>query len=252
MDAAGIPANGMCAAKSIAGLFLLIGVACGAVPAEADEPGLQPLESLGAAAEAFVRERLPKSESKGVPDVRITADSPDPRLRLHRCPAPLVVEQRGTTELGPRTTVAVRCPNGAQWTIYIAVALETQMPVLVLRRAVARGAVLGPDDVEIKDMWVKGTGAGYLSKVEQLARVHAKRPLSAGAVLAPDMLAAAVLVKRGQEVILVAQAGGIEVRAKGVALSDGVAAGRVRVQNLNSQRVVEGVVTDESVVRVAL
>lgn len=237
-------------AKSIAGLFLLIGVACGIGRADAGEPGLQPIESLTAAAEAFVRGRLPGS--KEALDVRITADSPDPRLRLNRCTVPLVVEQRGTAELSPRTTVGVRCPNGAQWTIYIPVALETQMPVLVLRRAVARGALLGPADVETKSMWVKGTGAGYLSKVEQLARVHAKRPLSAGAPLAPDMLAPNVLVKRGQEVILVARVGGIEVRAKGVALSDGAADGRVRVQNLNSQRVVEGVVTDESVVRVAL
>lgn len=233
---------------SILGCFLL----AGAAHAGSADALLQPLDSLAGAAEEFVRGRLPKSEMKDAVNARVTADRLDPRLRLSRCSAPLVVSQRGTTELAPRTTVAVRCPNGAQWTIYVAVSLETEMTVLVLRRALARGAAIGPDDVVARDLWVKGTGAGYVTHRQQLARTHAKRPLSAGAVLTPEMLAADVLVKRGQEVSLVALVAGIEVRAKGIALSDGVEAGRVRVQNLNSQRVVEGVVTADSVVRVAL
>lgn len=220
--------------------------------AAANDAALQSVDDIGAAAEAFVRERLPKTDGKGVSNFRVTAAKPDSRLRLTRCSVPLNAFQHGAVGLGPRTTIGVRCPTGAQWTIYLAVAVEAEMPLLVLRRAVARGATLVADDVVVRPTWVKGAGGGYLTQLEQLARMHAKRSLAVGTVLTPDMLMSDVLVKRGQEVTLVAQVGGVEVRAKGVALSDGAQAGRVRVQNLNSQRVVEGVVTADSMVRVAL
>jgi flagella basal body P-ring formation protein FlgA len=51
-------------------------------------------------------------------------------------------------------------------------------------------------------------------------------------------------------VILAAVSNGIEVRAPGLALADAAAHGRVRVQNLNSLKIVEGVADTDSVVRV--
>ena len=56
-----------------------------------------------------------------------------------------------------------------------------------------------------------------------------------------DALAAALLIHRGQDVTLAAHAGGFEVRAPGLALADAAANQRVRVQNLNSLKIVEGV-----------
>ena len=50
--------------------------------------------------------------------------------------------------------------------------------------------------------------------------------------------------------ILAARAGGLEVRAPGVALADAAAEQRVRVRNLNSLKVIEGVADTAGVVRV--
>ena len=65
-----------------------------------------------------------------------------------------------------------------------------------------------------------------------------------------DLLAADILVKRGQRVALVSQVAGLEVRADGEAISDANAAGRVRVVNLGSRRIVEGQVETRDRVRV--
>jgi flagella basal body P-ring formation protein FlgA len=51
-------------------------------------------------------------------------------------------------------------------------------------------------------------------------------------------------------VTLTASAGGFEVRAPGRAMSDAAAQQRLRVQNLESLKVVEGVAESEGVVRV--
>jgi flagella basal body P-ring formation protein FlgA len=57
-------------------------------------------------------------------------------------------------------------------------------------------------------------------------------------------------VKRGQHVTLLAAVGGLEVRAAGVAMNDAAAQGRVRVQNISSNRIVEGVVESPDVIRI--
>jgi flagella basal body P-ring formation protein FlgA len=53
-------------------------------------------------------------------------------------------------------------------------------------------------------------------------------------------------------VVLAARAGGLEVRAPGIALADAGAEQRVRVRNLNSLKIVEGVADTAGVVRVLL
>jgi flagella basal body P-ring formation protein FlgA len=65
-------------------------------------------------------------------------------------------------------------------------------------------------------------------------------------MFAPDLI-----VRRGQEVTLLSAADTVEVRASGRAMSDGAAGSRIQVQNLGSQRVVEGVVESADLVRVA-
>jgi flagella basal body P-ring formation protein FlgA len=65
------------------------------------------------------------------------------------------------------------------------------------------------------------------------------------------MFKADLVIQHGQEVTLVAAAGGIEVRATGRALADGASGSRVKVQNLSSMKVVEGVVEGPDLVRVS-
>jgi flagella basal body P-ring formation protein FlgA len=66
-------------------------------------------------------------------------------------------------------------------------------------------------------------------------------------MLVPDLL-----VRRGQQVTLIAANDSVQIRAQGQALTEGGAADRVRVQNVNSLKVVEGVVESDGVVRVGL
>ncbi len=62
-------------------------------------------------------------------------------------------------------------------------------------------------------------------------------------------MAADSLMKRGQQVTLLAAAGAMEVRARGVAMNDAPAAGRIKAQNLSSGRIVEGFVESADVIR---
>lgn len=211
------------------------------------EAGIQPLETIAAAAETFVTKQIPRQPAG---TLRVSAGKLDPRLRLADCAVPLKASLPTGATFRPRMTVGVSCPGTPTWTVYVPVSVMSHTSVLVLKRAVPRGARLTAADVEAQPRDVSGTSDGYLTDVAELSGRTLKRPLGAGAALTIDALAEDPVVRRGQRVTLLASASGLEVRAAGLAMSDAPVAGRVKVQNLSSNRIVEGVVESADVIRI--
>jgi flagella basal body P-ring formation protein FlgA len=208
----------------------------------------QPIEQVQAAAEAFVRAHLPASQAKQF----VSAAKMDPRLRVALCDQPLQTFEQSTTALGERVTVGVRCASANTWTLYVPVSVEVEIPVLVLRRALARRAHVALIDVEPETRRMPGSAAVFIQDATSLQGHRLKRSLPAGTALTVDMLVPDVVVRRGQQVTLIAANGPVEIRAQGHALTEGGLSDRVRVQNMSSLKVVEGVVESDSVVRVGL
>ena len=218
-------------------------------PAGALAQAWHPLEDVRATAERFITAQL------GVPGdgsvMHVTAGQLDPRSRLAQCTTGPSGSLSPTTRIAMRTLVAVSCAQ-PRWTLYVPVTVETELPVLVLRRALPRGSAVAAEDVEIRRMRVPGLADTYIREPAQLANQHLKNATAPGTALAVDLLAADILVKRGQRVTIVSRVGGLEVRAEGEAIGDASAAGRVRVLNLNSRRIVEGQVETRDRVVVSL
>jgi flagella basal body P-ring formation protein FlgA len=93
---------------------------------------------------------------------------------------------------------------------------------------------------------------GFLDDPSIAVGLTASRPIPGGAYLTNQQLVTAKAVQRGQSVTLIADAGGISVRMAGRALTDGLMNQRVRVQNLSSGKVVEGIARSEQVVEIIL
>jgi len=123
---------------------------------------------------------------------------------------------------------------------------------LVTRRALPRGAPLGPDDVQLVERDVARLHQGYLDDPSDIEGMQLKRPVTAGTVLTGSLIQAPRLVKRGQRVTLEARTGAVAVRMAGEAVSDGSRGQRIRVRALDSRRIVEGVVVSPGVVKVTL
>jgi flagella basal body P-ring formation protein FlgA len=209
---------------------------------------IQALDSIQGSAESFVRSQLPHSSDKYF----LTASRLDARLRLAQCPVALEPFLQSPGALTAHTTVGVRCPALNQWTVYVQVALEQQVSVLVLRRPLARRARIDANDVELQTRRVPGIGSSFISDLTILEGRRLRRALPAGTALTADALATEVLIKRGQQVTLLAANSTLQIRAQGQALADGAAHERIRVQNVNSLKIVEGVIQDAGTVRVDL
>jgi flagellar basal body P-ring formation protein FlgA len=209
---------------------------------------IQSLDAVQAAAEEYVRAQLPASRAKHY----VNATRLDPRLRLASCAIPLETFAQNPAAAGARLTVGVRCAAANSWTLYVPVAVEVEIPVLVLRRSLARRARVAMTDVEPQVRRLPGSAANFIDDIAALQGHRLKRSLPAGTALTVDMLTPDLLVRRGQQVTLIAALGSVEIRAQGQALGEGGVADRIRVQNLSSLKVVEGVIESDSVVRVGL
>ncbi len=175
----------------------------------------------------------------------------DPRLRLAPCGDTLdLFLPAGSTTVG-NTTVGVRCHAPAPWLIYVSARVKLYRPVLVTTRALPRQTVLTSADIRIARRDVGGLTAGYLDTPAQAVGRVLSRPMAVGTILDPRALENQRLIRRGERVTIIAQAGGLTVQVAGKSLMDGAAGERIRVKNLSSGRIVEGAVSGSGTVRVS-
>jgi flagellar basal body P-ring formation protein FlgA len=226
------------ALTGIACALLVSGLVHAQVPTE-------PIATVRASADAAVRAML----DPGMPGVTLVPAALDPRLALPACGAKLqtfVPELRNNQS---KLLVRVSCA-GPAWTLNVPVEIRRTHDVLVLKRALGRGQSIEAADVAVQKRELPGLASPFVASISDLSGRLTRRAVPAGAALPADALSAALLIHRGQSVTLAAASNGLEVRAPGLALADAPAHGRVRVQNLNSLKIVEGVADTDGVVRV--
>lgn len=224
------------------------GVAAETAAAAAPASQIESLAAIRTAAESYVKSLLPPGPGENT----VTVGALDNRLRFAHCPSKeLTASLPAGMVLQARLTVGVTCASPVHWTVYVPVTVESTIDVLVLAHAVNRDARLIPGDVTIERRRTSGPGNLYLTSVAELSGRTARRPLAAGTTLAVDMFTPDLIVHRGQQVTLLSSGGMIEVRATGRALADGAQGARIQVQNLSSMRVIEGVIENADLVRVA-
>jgi len=213
-----------------------------AVPASA----LQDVADLTALATAEAARHLPPLKDKQ----RLAAGPIPPHIQLARCadaPKPSV---GSAPHMDDRVLVEIRCQGPPAWHIYVPVRIVGTTPVAVAAHAIVAGSVLTANDLRVEQHDMTELSPGYLDDPTIAVGRTAARPISGGAILNNQQLVASRAVQRGQTVTLVADAGGISVRMTGRALGDAMVNQRVRVQNLSSGKVVEGIARSEQVVEI--
>lgn len=208
-------------------------------------PAAQSLDGIRKAAESAVRGVI----DSALGGVRLEAVALDPRLRLTDCARKLETFANPPRNAQSRVIARVSCTSPA-WTLNVPVEIRRTHDVLVLRRAVGRGESIASADVVAQRRELPGLASPFVARPEDLASRLTRRPLPAGTAVTAESLSAALLIKRGQQVTLVAQSAGFEVRAPGKAMADAAANQHVRVQNLNSLKIIEGIADTDGTVRV--
>jgi flagellar basal body P-ring formation protein FlgA len=228
--------------------ILSLSVAASPLLAATSSPGadLQEIPALEALAKSEAVTQFPPLTERQ----RLLVGPIEPRLQLERCQQAVKPLLTSAHHMRDRLTIELRCQSPTPWHIYVPVRIIGTSPVAVAVHAIVVGSVLTAKDLRVEEHDISELPLGYLDDPAIAVGLTASRPISGGAFLTNQQLVAAKAVQRGQAVTLVADAGGIRVRMAGKALSDGLINQRVRVENLSSGKIVEGIARSEQVVEI--
>jgi len=234
-------------------LCLLLGTAASAAiaprpavgAAGGGDPAFEDIAALEAAARSAAMAALPPLGDRQ----RFILGPIQPGLQLTRCAEAVRPVIGAGQHMKDRVTVELRCANPA-WHLYVPVRVVGTTPVAVTAHAIVMGSVLSASDLRVEQRDLSELPPGFFDDPATVVGLTAARPISGGAIVTNQQLVASKAVQRGQAVTLMANTGGMQVRMAGRALTDGLVNQRVKVQNLSSGKVVEGIARSEQVVEI--
>ena len=171
-------------------------------------------------------------------------------LQQEKCSRPIRPLVASPQHMKDRVVIELRCQDPKPWHIYVPVRIVGTSTVAVAAHAIVAGTLIKETDVRTEQHDISELPLGFLDDPSIAIGLTASRPIAGGAYLTNQQLVAAKAVQRGQSVTLIADAGGMSVRMAGRALSDGLMNQRVRVQNLSSGKIVEGIARSEQTVEI--
>jgi len=233
---------------SVLALLLLIG----GLPlsnALADNTASQPLDEIRSTAESFVLSNL---DTSGLHDVSVSTANLDARLTLKECEMPLEAFSTSNNRNMTRATVGIRCNGSKPWTLYVPVTINAMVDAIYTARPLLRGETLTPSAVEVRQVPLNQLPANSLSDMSALSDLETIRPLRAGTPLSLNSLRTRQMIEQGQQVVILGNGNGIQVKMEGTAMKSGSYGEFIPVKNSRSGRVVEAAIRDEGTVIVSL
>lgn len=183
---------------------------------------------------------------------QVLVEPMDDRLRLQPCATKLQTFSNSSSNAVGSRTIGVKCPSDPEWTVYVPVKVKVLKPVLVAAKPLAAHTTLSKEDVRMQVMDIAELRHGFLESANAVEGQQLRYPLAVGAVIPPRGLKQEKVVRRGEQIILVAAMGGMEVRMNGTAMEDASVGDKVKVKNSSSQRIVEGIVYAPGIVKVLM
>ncbi len=209
---------------------------------------IQSVDEIANTARAFIYDQM---NAPGT-NLEVSVNTIDRRLRLKACGQQLEAFSPGYGSRKGMSTVGVRCNSDQPWSIYVSVTVKVFRNVAVLKHTVPRNQLLTEADIVFEKTDVNRLSSGYFTDMQDITGKMLTQNLAPGTILSQYVLKAPVAIKNGQMVTLVAKNSVIEVRTEGKALSRGAIGDRIRVKNLKTKRIIEGVVFDNQLIYVNL
>ena len=218
-------------------LFLILWSAAGISSADQASRSLQSHASIVDAVKQFLQSQTYENK---ISRRSVSVGYLDPRLKLPQCQQALeTFFAPGAKSLG-KTTVGVRCNDPKPWALYVSASVNGYANVYQTRHNIDKGVVLGEADIVPIEKNLAQLNYGYFIDKKALIGKATTRRLNRDQVIIPSQITDPVLIKRGEQVILIAKSSGFSVKMSGKAMMDGRKGQLIKVKNLSSKRVVEG------------
>lgn len=228
-------------------VIMLMLLSAGAVSA----PEAETLQSLDNIEHAAYEYGLSQAQAQ-YDNPQIVMTALDSRLRLQECDGNLETFSNTQNSGLGNQTIGVKCHSPVAWTVYVPIQVKVFQPVVVTVKSLPAKHEITKADIRIEQYDIAMLRQGYLQDMNMAIGQQLKYAITRGAAIKPRSLVDKKVVHRGEQIVLVATAGNMEVRMAGQALADATKGQRVRVKNLSSKRIVEGIVDAPGIVRIMM
>ena len=184
----------------------------------------------------FVQRSLPATQTNTRVD--ITVGQLDPRLRLAPCSRVEPYLLPGTRLWG-RTSIGVRCLEGAQWSVSLPITVSVHGTAVVAAEPLAAGSAAATAAIRLEEADLTREPGTPLTDPAQLVGRSLIRPIAAGQVIRLEHLRVQPSIAAGDPVRIEMVGKGFVVQAEGHALAAGGEGQPVRARTENG-RIVAG------------
>lgn len=172
-------------------------------------------------------------------DIKVTAGSIDPNLKLAACVQPEVFLPPGSRAWG-KTSVGIQCEAPVRWKIYVQANVSIKGQYLVAAHPLPQGHTITKHDLVFAEGDLTRMSAGVFTNADQIIGQVVRSSMMAGSVLRQNRLKQALAVQQGQTVLLTTTGLGFSINAEGKALKN-ASLGQVVQVKVPSGQVVSGI-----------
>ncbi len=146
--------------------------------------------------------------------------------------------------------VAVLVNGEEQGRIYLSGWVDRYVSVVCTAHRVPRGTILSESDVCLREINISKAPVNLVIDLNSAVGKRLKQSLKSGGHIRDNMLEIPPLIQKGDRVKLVAKKGGLTVVTSGTAKTKGGRNEQIKVENIDSKRIVVGRVLDDTSVEI--
>lgn len=176
----------------------------------------------------------------------------DARMKLEHCAQPLTVNHRPPGRISGRLTMKVSCSAPSNWKIHVPVVVKAFDDVVIAKHPIPKGSHLTAADVRLERKDISLLHSGYYRNLSQVVGQVSKRPIRQNFVINSASLQPAMMVDRGEKVVILAEGNGLSIRTTGIAMQQGGHGDLIQVKNSKTDKVVEGRIIGPGQIKVSL
>lgn len=162
-----------------------------------------------------------------------------------------VMPPRSTDYLGITPMAVVFKINGKfEKKVWVTVEIEVVTSVVVTTKPLGRYKRIESDDIHLQKMDLASLPSNIITNTEEALGKRTKRTIDAETPLRTDLIEFPPLVRRGDVVTVIAESDGLRITTRGKIKQRGCRGDKIKVVNLNSNKVIYAKIIDSNTVRV--
>lgn len=176
----------------------------------------------------------------------------DPRFNEKACQQPIDFSLNRSPLNQANLTALAACNDEKPWKLYISLTFNVFGEVVYAANTLPRGHTIQLTDLEIKEEIINKHYYASFSQKGDVAGMITKRSIRQGSSIQANLLQAPKLIKRGDDVVIVASTQSILIKMRGTAMEDGELGEQITVKNNQSSKVIKAKVAESGLVSVTL